>query len=151
MKGTGLVAVMALVFGVSSLFAQRPDWVDNPGDYKDDYFVVVGIDKNKKEGKAREKAEEDGRKNLADQLKKHYNKDEVKKARAHMFAEAFWYDQDTHYAYALILLPKEKIDKSFMSKKSFESTKGSALDAMKNLGEEMDKISDDNEEEEEDE
>lgn len=149
MKCTGFVAVMALLFGVTSLFAQRPDWVDNPGDFKDSYFVVVGIAKNKKEGKAREKAENEGRKDLASQLKKHYNKDEVKKAKAHMFAEAFWYDQDARTAYALILLPKEKIDKSFMSKKSFKSAKESALEAMDNLGEETEKLNDDTEEEEE--
>ncbi len=120
-------------FMADGLFAQKPDWVDNPGIYAAENFVSVGIAKDKKVDKAREKAEKKAYKGMEKMLKGKYKDKEIKAAKSSIRTESFWQDPNNGYYYCLALLPKEAIDKNYAIKKNFEKAKASALDATEDL------------------
>ncbi len=132
MKTLTLFAIIMMLSGLDS-FAQKPEWVDNPGTYANEYFVSIGIAKDKKVDKAREKSEKKATKGMEKMLKGKYKKDEVKKAMPSVRYEAYWQDPVNGYYYCLALMPKEAIDKQFAIKKNFEKAKASALDATEDL------------------
>lgn len=132
MKTLTLIVLAALFSGIDA-FAQKPDWVDNPGMYSSEYFVAIGIAKDKKVDKAREKSEKKATKGMEKMLKAKYKNNEIKKAMPSVRFESYWQDPDTKYYYCLALMPKEAIDKNFAVKKNFEKAKSSALDATDDL------------------
>lgn len=132
MKSLTLIIAIALVSSTDA-FSQKPEWVDNPGVYAAEYFVSLGIAKDKKVDKAREKAEKKSIKGMEKVLKGKYKDKEIKAAKPSIRTEAFWQDPDNGYYYCLTLLPREAIDKNYAAKKKFEKAKSSALDATDNL------------------
>ncbi len=132
MKTLTLIIAIALVSN-SDGFAQKPEWVDNPGAYAAEYFVSVGIAKDKKVDKAREKAEKKALQGIEKVLKSKYKDKEIKEAKPSIRTEAFWQDPANGYYFCLSLLPREAIDKNYAAKKKFEKAKASALDATDNL------------------
>jgi hypothetical protein len=132
MKTLTLIMVIALLSGIDA-FAQKPEWVDNPGTYAAEYFVSIGIAKDKKVDKAREKSEKKATKGMEKMLKNKYKKDEIKKAMPSVKYESYWQDAASGYYYCLALMPKEAIDKQYKIKKNFEKAKSSALDATEDL------------------
>ena len=137
-----LPIVFFLVSGLSH--AQKPDWVDNPGQFSEEYFTAIGLEDDVDTDDAREDAEKEARKAMEKTLRGQYDKDLVKQAMAHAFVHGYWDDPDSDYSYALLLLKREKIDQTLKAEKGFTKSKSSALDAVKDL---RDVTADDDEEE----
>ncbi len=125
--------LVCVLCAVSSAVAQKPDWVDNPGMYAGENFVVVAVVKEKKVDKARDKAEKKAKKGLETLLKQKYPKKDVKSSLAHARIEAYW--TESEYTYALGLLPLEAIDKNYAAQKKMDMARGTALNAAKMLNE----------------
>lgn len=119
----------------ASIYAQKPQWVDNPGMYAYENFVAIGIAKDNKADKVREKAEKKVVMGITKLLKKKYKDSEIKKALVSLRYEAYWTDPATKYTYCLGLLPIETIDKNYAAQKNLLKAKASALDAVKMLNE----------------
>lgn len=128
MKTTALFLLLASVC-VAPVFAQRPAWVDNPGSYSNEYFVGVGVAKDKKEDKGREKAEKKAFAALQKLLKNKYSKKEVKQAMKSFRVESFYTDGKKNYHYALGLLPMESIDKEYAAQKKMDRARSAAMNA----------------------
>lgn len=126
-----IIAFLGMI--CSETFAQKPDWIDTPGIYAAENFVSVGIAKDKKIDKAREKAEKKALKGMEKVLKGKYKDKEIKSAKSSIRIEAFWQDPSNGYYYCLALLPREAIDKNYATKKKFEKAKTSAFDATEDL------------------
>lgn len=126
------LALMCVVIA-GSLFAQKPDWVNNPGTFAAENFVAVGVAKNDKLDKAKEKAESKAMKGIEKMLKNKYKNKDIKPALASMRIHATWQDPSTKYFYALALLPIEAIDKEYAGQKKLEKAKSSAMSATKML------------------
>lgn len=124
-----------ILFSTTSLFAQKPEWVDTPGIFAGEHFVAVGVAREKKADKAREKSEKKATKGLESILKKKYPKKDIKSAMAHAYIHATWRDEDNRVTYALALLPIEKIDKEYAAQKNMDKARGSAMNAIKMLQE----------------
>lgn len=117
------------------LFAQKPEWVDTPGIFAGENFVAVGVAREKKTDKAREKSEKKATKGIESILKKKYPKKDIKSAMAHSYIHATWRDDDNHVTYVLALLPIETIDKEYAAQKNMDKARGSAMNAIKVLQE----------------
>lgn len=129
------ISVCLILFSVSTLWAQKPEWVDTPGIFANENFVAVGVAREKKPDKAREKSEKKATKGLETILKKKYPKKDIKTAMAHATIHATWRDDDNRITYALALLPIEKIDKEYAAQKNMDKARGSAMHAIKMLQE----------------
>ncbi len=130
-----LISLILSVIYLSDGMAQKPAWADNPGTYAYENFVAIGIAKDKKVDKAREKAEKKARKGIESLLSKKYGEKDVKKAMASLKFDSYWLDPATKYSYCLALLPIEAIDKNYAAQKNLLKAKASALDAVKMLNE----------------
>ncbi|MBX7150297.1 DUF1349 domain-containing protein [bacterium] len=126
------MVLLSLVIA-GSLLAQKPDWVNNPGTFAAENFVAVGVAKNDKLDKAKEKAESKAMKGIEKMLKNKYKNKDIKPALASMRIHATWQDPATKYFYALALLPIEAIDKDYAGQKKLDKAKSSAMSATKML------------------
>lgn len=115
----------------SNTYAQKPAWVDNPGVYASENFVGVGIAKDSKVDKARDKAEKKAKAGIEKILKSKYPKKDVKTAMSSIKIESYWQDPATKYYYALALLPIELIDKNYAAQKRADKTRAAAMGALK--------------------
>lgn len=136
MKKIGeLIFIGALLcfFLSETTYAQKPAWVDNPGTYAAENFVGVGVAKDSKADKAREKAEKKAMAGIEKILKKKYAKKDIKAAMASARVESYWQDPTTKYYYALVLLPIESIDKNYAAQKKADKARSGAMNALKML------------------
>ena len=151
MRLTILAFLVTLFAG--SLFAQKPDWVDNPGKHAKDNFISIGVSKNKKVDKARKQAEKRARKGMRKLLKKKYDKDKIKKAMAHIVFESYWTNSQKKYTYVLAKLPFEHVDSGVAGSKLLNKAKSSMMGASDIMKDKMKEPSyivvDDDEEEDE--
>lgn len=128
------VIFVGLFFGIAmDGFAQKPAWVDEPGALAADNFVSIGIAKDKKPDKARNKAEKKARQGIEGLLKKKYPKKDIKSALTQIRLSEYWLDPSTGYQYVLALLPMESIDKDYATRKKAERAKNSAMGAIQML------------------
>lgn len=127
------VSVLACFFLMNSAYAQKPSWVDNPGTYAAENFVGVGVAKDNKPDKARDKSEKKAKAGIEQMLKKKYPKKDIKTAMASVKMESYWQDPTTRYYYALALLPIETIDKNYAGQKKADKARSGAMDALKRL------------------
>ncbi len=126
-------AFALFLFIIPNSYGQKPAWVDNPGSYAYENFVAIGIAKDSKPDKAREKSQKKVSKGIQKILKNKYSEKDIKKAIASLRFEAYWLDPASKYTYCLGLLPIESIDKNYAVQKNLLKAKASALDATKML------------------
>lgn len=124
---------LACFFLSETTYAQKPAWVDNPGTYASENFVGVGVAKDSKADKAREKAEKKAKAGIEKILKKKYAKKNIKAAMASVRIESYWQDPTNKYYYALALLPIETIDKNYAAQKNADKARSGAMNALKML------------------
>jgi len=129
------ILALMLVFTASSVLAQQPEWVDTPGMFAQENFVSVGVAREKKIDKGREKSEKKALKGLQNLLKKKYPKKDIESSMAFASIHATWRDEENKATYALALLPIEKIDKEYAAQKNMDKARGSAMNAVKMLQE----------------
>ncbi len=126
------ILVIAAVV-LQSAFAQAPEWVDNPGSFSNEYFVGVGVAKDSKVDKARDKSAKKARTGIEKMLKEKYPKKDIKTAMASFTVESYYQDPSTKYYYALGLLPIETLDKNYAAQKKMNRARGAAMDAVSML------------------
>lgn len=128
-----LGGALACFFLTSITYAQKPAWVDNPGTYASENFVGVGVAKDSKPDKAREKAEKKAKAGIEKILQKKYAKKDIKAAMVSARIESYWQDPTTKYYYAVALLPIETIDKNYAAQKKADKARSGAMNALKML------------------
>lgn len=119
-----------LLIGSSSVFAQKPTWVDNPGSYSAENFVSVGVAKDSRPDKAKEKAEKKSKAALEKLLRNKYPKKDVKGAMTSLRFEAYYQDPATKYYYVLALIPIETLDKDYAKQKMMDRNRSAAMGAV---------------------